>query len=81
MRSILDIWRADLQFLTHGIRVPSAVEDADSLSKIILAVVGLLGEPSHASVRAAASRTLLALNQSDDNDVGGARDDVFEVSA
>lgn len=81
LRSILDVWRADLRFLTHGVRAPSMTEDADNLSRVILAVVGLLDEPNHASVRSAASRTLLALDQSDENDVGGARDGVFEVSA
>ena len=56
-------------------------EDADSLSKVILAAVGLLGEPNHASVLAAARMNLLALNQSEDNDLGGARDGLLEVSA
>jgi hypothetical protein len=87
LRSILCIWRADLRFLTHGVYRPPADAPAnqpgsnDSLSKVLLAMAGMMDEGHTPSLRAAAAKTLSELSRSEVEEVAKTRDGVFEFAA
>lgn len=90
--SILKIWIKDLRFLSHLSPLTSSngtedkkeeekLEEERGFGEILIAIVQLLGERNEKLLRNSATDLLLALNRSEVEEVGMARDGVFEIYA
>ena len=90
IRVILKLWSTELRFLTYDVQtVPAALGgtngstrgQAQSLSSVLLDLVGLLDATYPSGVRSPAAETILALQRATEPSVGIARDESFAESA
>lgn len=89
---ILNIWIKDLRSLCHrqsslktGTEIEAETEEEkegeEGFGKILIAIIQLLGEKNEKLLRSYSTDLLLALNRSEVEEVGMARDSIFEIYA
>ncbi|KAM0749716.1 hypothetical protein T439DRAFT_302673 [Meredithblackwellia eburnea MCA 4105] len=75
VRGILQIWKSDLRFVTHGAETEKTKNgngsgnSGDSLRPALLAIAQVLDEPNHVSVRSLAVATIVELYRCQDDSV------------